>query len=101
MSDLGHGVYETEDGAVNGRVGPAAPRDKLTCPACGLHDHAERIDHPEYPFFCGACSTLFAATELEWRRMRLQREQAIKRRENPSPALPAMRFVRGRDGEAP
>lgn len=92
MNDLGAGVYEVPDEPVtNGRVGPAAPMDKLTCPACGSHDDAERIDHPDYPFYCGRCSTLFCGTTLEFRRLRLQREAAQRRRENPPEPLAPLR----------
>lgn len=82
MKDLGAGVYDDGEPVTNGRVGPAAPMEKLTCPACGLHDHADRIDHPDYPFFCAACSTLFTGTTLEFRLLRRQREAATRRREN-------------------
>jgi hypothetical protein len=91
VRDLGAGVYEDDEPVANGRVGPAAPMDKLTCPACGLHDHADRIDHPDYPFFCSACSTLFTGTTLEFRRLRIQREAAIRRRENPPERLAPLR----------
>ena len=91
MSDLGAGVYEQPDEPpVNGRVGPGVP-SLLTCPACGLHDQAERSPHPDWPYMCGQCWTLFAGTELEWRRMRTQREAATKRRDEPPAPLPPMR----------
>lgn len=81
MTDLGAGVHDNGE-PVNGRVGPAVPKGRLTCPACGLHDQTERSPHPDFPFLCGACWTLFAGTDLEWRRMRVQREAAIERRKS-------------------
>ena len=97
MTELGSGVHEQPDEpAVNGRVGPGVPRDKLTCPACGLHDHAERTNHPEYAFLCGACWTLFNATDPEWRRLRKHREDTVKRRDNPPAPMPPMRYKPGR-----
>lgn len=75
----------------NGRVGPGVPIGRVTCPACGLHDTAERSPHPLFAWLCGACWTLFNGTDLEWRRMRQQREDAIERRDNPAPALAPMR----------
>lgn len=89
--DLGAGVHETPDEPVNGRVGPGVPIHELTCPACGLHDQAERSPHPEYPFLCGDCWTLFTGTDLEWRRMSKHREAVVKRREEPPAPLPPMR----------
>lgn len=82
MRDLGAGVYEVPDEPpVNGRVGPAVPSHKPTCPACGLNDATERSEHPDYPYLCGSCWTLFTGTELEWRRMRKLREDVVRRRE--------------------
>lgn len=91
MRDLGAGVFEDDEPPVNGRVGPGAPRTKLTCPACGLHDQAERADHPDFAFLCGACWTLFQGTDEEWFRLKKLREDVTKRRETPPAPLPPMR----------
>lgn len=91
MTDLGAGVSEHDEGPVNGRVGPGVPLGHVTCPACGLHDTAERTNHPSYSWLCGCCWTLFNGTDLEWRRMRTRREEAIERRDNPAPAVLPMR----------
>lgn len=90
MTDLGAGVHEHDEEPINGRVGPAVPR-KVTCPACGLHDSWERSTHPDFPYLCGACWTLFTGTELEWRRHRVQREEAIERRKTRPASVPPMR----------
>lgn len=88
MTDLGAGVHQHDDEPpVNGRVGPVAPRDKLTCPHCGLHDRAGRIQHPEFSFFC-ACGGLFNATDIEWEQLRKRREQVKARREAGVPVPP-------------
>lgn len=81
MTDLGAGVveYPDEEPAVNGRPGPLVPRVP-TCPRCGNHDRAGRIDHPEANFFC-SCGTLFLGTELEWRQYAKVRQEAAKRRD--------------------
>lgn len=91
MTDLGAGVYEHDDEPTNGRVGPGVPLGRVTCPACGSHDSAERTSHPDFAWLCGLCWTLFVGTDLEWRRMRKQREDAITRRENPPERLAPMR----------
>ena len=80
MRDLGAGVveYPEDEPVTNGRPGPLVPQVP-TCPRCGNHDRAGRIDHPEANFYC-ACGTLFLGTESEWRRHSKERQQAQERR---------------------
>ncbi len=55
-----------------------------SCPYCGEHDTASRVDHPSgAPWFC-ACGSLFTGSDDEWRRLAEHRRMATERRARDS-----------------
>lgn len=51
-----------------------------SCPYCGKHGTADRVNHPSgAPWYC-SCGSLFTGSTQEWRRLEKHREMAAKRR---------------------
>lgn len=75
-----------------GEVIPAG--DTPTCPRCGLHDRASRINHPHGRYYC-SCGHLFEGTQAEWHRLAKTRRAAIALRNGDvAPIKPEPRVIR-------
>lgn len=73
--------YEELGGAPQGQQRSMLDRNEPSCPLCGLVEHVERNRQPgtstDLPWFCGHCSTLFAGSDEEWRRMAPKRRERL------------------------
>ena len=62
---------------------PAVP----SCPVCGRHGDATRVDLPHGRWYC-SCGSLFNGTDAEWRRLARHRRMAAERRAGYQQEMP-------------
>lgn len=73
---------------------PAANGTVPSCPVCGQHGTATRINHPDGTYYC-SCGSLFHGTDTEWRRWAHHRRMTAERRTRPPLKLQPRPIPRG------